>query len=131
VQWYVYRDDVAIKVKPTIGTPEFKLTVIWWIKGSHLVVLMTSRNRSNSEYFMKHIMVRLIQKIFERGRNWFALPLHGHLNNCQVHFSKVAEQFFAANDIMRSHILLPARIEHQRISGSSGLSKLRSSTRIR
>jgi hypothetical protein len=37
-----FRDDVARKTKPTISTPKFILTVMWEVKGFHIVDLMTS-----------------------------------------------------------------------------------------
>jgi hypothetical protein len=46
-------------------------------------------------------MVPLVQEIFPHGRNRRALRLHLHFDNCRVHFSKVAEQFLEANDILR------------------------------
>jgi hypothetical protein len=55
----------------------------------------------NSQYFMEYIMVPLVQEIFPYGRNRRALGLHVQLDNCRVHFSEVAEQFVAANEILR------------------------------
>jgi histone-lysine N-methyltransferase SETMAR len=46
-------------------------------------------------------MVPLVQDIFPHGRNRRALRLHLHLDNCLVHFSKVAERFLEVNDILR------------------------------
>jgi hypothetical protein len=92
---------VATKTKPTIGTPKFMLTVMWGIKGFSVVDLMTSHNQFNSQYIVDHILVPLAQGIFPHGRNRRALRLHLHLDNCRVHFSKVAEQFCEANEILR------------------------------
>jgi hypothetical protein len=46
-------------------------------------------------------MMPFAQEVFPHGRNRRALRLHVHLDNCWVHFSKVAEQFVEANDILR------------------------------
>jgi hypothetical protein len=97
----ICRDDVAIKTKPTIGTPKFLVTVVWGMEGFHVMDLMTSQNQFNSQYFMEYIMALLVEEIFPHGRNRRALRLHLHLDNCRVHFSKVSEKFFAANDILR------------------------------
>jgi hypothetical protein len=69
------------------------------VKGFHVVDLMIWQNQFNSQYFVEHIMVPLIEEIFPHGRNRRALRLRVHLDNCRVHFSKGAEQFFEANDI--------------------------------
>jgi histone-lysine N-methyltransferase SETMAR len=100
-QWSVSRDNVATKTKPMIGTPKFMWTVMWGIKVFHVVDLMTSQSQFNSQYFVEHIMMPLVQEIFPHGRNQRALRLHLHLDNCWVHFSKVAEQFCAASDILQ------------------------------
>jgi hypothetical protein len=85
-QWSVCRDDVATKTKPMIGTPKFMLTVMWEIKRFRVVDLMTSQNQFNSQYFVEHIMMPLVQETFPHGRNRCALRLHLHLDNCPVHF---------------------------------------------
>jgi hypothetical protein len=108
-QWSVCRDDVATKTKPINSTPKFMLTVMWGVKGFHVVDSMTSHDQFNSQYFVEHVMVPLVQETFPHGRNRRALRLHLHLDNCQVHFSKVAEQFLEANDILR--ILHPPYIQ--------------------
>jgi hypothetical protein len=100
-QWSVCRDDVATKTKPTISTPKCTLTVMWGVKGFRVVDLMTSQDQFNSQYFVEHIMVPLVQEIFPHGQNRRAPRLHLHLDNRRVHFSKVAEQFLEANDILR------------------------------
>jgi histone-lysine N-methyltransferase SETMAR len=100
-QWSVCRDDVATKTKPTISAPKFVLTVMWGVKGFYVVDLMTSQDQFNSQYLVEHVMVPLVQEIFPHGRNRRGLRLHLHLDNCRVHFSKVAEQFLEANDIVR------------------------------
>jgi hypothetical protein len=51
-------------------------------------------------------MVPLVSGIFPHGRNRRALRLHVHLNNGQVHFSKLAQPFLEANDILRISRLL-------------------------
>jgi hypothetical protein len=74
-------------------------------EGVHVVDMMLSQNQFNSQYFVEHIMVLLIQGIFPHGRNRSALRLRVHVDNHRIHISKVTEQFFGANDILR--ILLP------------------------
>jgi histone-lysine N-methyltransferase SETMAR len=100
-QWSVCRDDVATKTKSTISTPKFMLAVIWRIKGFHTVDLMTSQNQFNSQYFVEDIVLPLVQKIFPHGKNRRLFRLHLYLDNYRVLFSKVAEQFFGANDTLR------------------------------
>jgi hypothetical protein len=92
---------VATTTKPTIGAPHCILTVMWGIKDFHVVDLMTLQNQFNSRYFVEHIMVPLVQEVFPQNRNPRALRLHLPLSNCRFHFSKVAEQFCEANDILR------------------------------
>jgi histone-lysine N-methyltransferase SETMAR len=77
------------------------LTVIWGVKGFHVVDLMTSQNQFNSQDFVEHVMVPRVQEIFPHGRNRRALRLHLHLDNCRIHFSNVTAHFFEANDILR------------------------------
>jgi hypothetical protein len=100
-QWFVCRNNVAIKAKPTIGTPKFMLTVMRGMKGFHVVDLMTPQNQVNSQDFVEPIMVPLVRGIFSHRRNRRALPLHVHLDNCRVYFSKMTEQFVEANDRLR------------------------------
>jgi hypothetical protein len=68
-QWSVCRDDSSTKTNPMIGTPKLNLTVMWSINGFHVVDLTTSQNQFNSQYFMEHIMVPLVQGVFPHGRN--------------------------------------------------------------
>jgi hypothetical protein len=96
----VCRDDVATKTKPMTGTPKFMLTVMSGRKGFHVADLMTSQNQFDPQYFLEHIKVPLGEEITLHSGNRRALRLHVHLDNCRVHFSKVAEQFFEANDIL-------------------------------
>jgi histone-lysine N-methyltransferase SETMAR len=77
------------------------LTVMWGVKGFHVVDLMTSQDQFNSQYFVEHGMVPLVQEIFPHRRNRRGLRLHLQLDNCRVHFSKVVEQFLEANDVLR------------------------------
>jgi hypothetical protein len=100
-QWSVCRNDVATKTKPTIGTPNFMLTVMWGLKSFHVVDLMTLQNQFNCPCFVEHIMAPFVQKIFPHGANGRALRLHVHLDNGRVDFSKVPEQFFESNDMLR------------------------------
>jgi hypothetical protein len=100
-QWSVCRDDVATKTKSTISTPKFMMTVMWGVKGFHIADLMTSQDQFNSQYFVEHVLVSLVQEIFPHGRNRRSLRLYLHLDNCRVRFSTVAKQFLEGNDILR------------------------------
>jgi hypothetical protein len=71
------------------------------VKGFHVVDLITTQDQFNSQYFVELVMLRLVPEIFPHGRNRRALRLHLHLDNRRIHFSKVAEQFLEANDILR------------------------------
>jgi hypothetical protein len=62
---------------------------------------MTSQCSFDSQYFVDHIMVALIEKVFPKRRNPHARRPHLHLDNCRVRFSSVAEQFIAQNHISR------------------------------
>jgi hypothetical protein len=50
---------------------------------------------------MEYIMMPPVEEIFPHSRNRRALRLHVHLDNCLVHFSKVAERFCEAHGILR------------------------------
>jgi hypothetical protein len=71
------------------------------MKGFHVVDLMTSQNRFNSQYLVEHVLVLLVREIFPHSRNRRALRLHVQLDNGRARFSRVAEQFLEANDILR------------------------------
>jgi hypothetical protein len=75
------------------------LTVIWGVDEFHVVDLMASQRSLDSQYCMDNIMVPLVEKIFAKGRNSHARGLHFHLDNCRVHFLRVAEQFIPQNHI--------------------------------
>jgi histone-lysine N-methyltransferase SETMAR len=77
------------------------LTVIWGVDGFHAVDLMTSQRSFDLQYFTDNIMVSLVEKVSPKGRNPHARPRHLHLDNCRVHFSRVAEQFIAQDHISR------------------------------
>jgi histone-lysine N-methyltransferase SETMAR len=98
--WSVCRDVVATKTKPTITTLKCMLVVMWGRKGFCIVDLMTWQNQFNSQSFLEHITVPLVQETFPHGRNRRALRLHLDLDNSRGHFSKVGEQFCEANDIL-------------------------------
>jgi histone-lysine N-methyltransferase SETMAR len=88
-------------LKQQFGTREFMLTVIWGVDGFHVVDLMTSQPSFDSQSFVDNLMVSLVEKVFPKGRNPHARRLHLHLDNCQVHFSRVTEQFIAENHLAR------------------------------
>jgi histone-lysine N-methyltransferase SETMAR len=100
-KWSTSREDMPQRVRQQIGTRKFMLTVIWGVDGFHVVDLMTSQRSFDSQYFVDNIMVPLVEKVFPKGRNPHARRLHLHLDNCRVHFSRVAEQFVAQNHISR------------------------------
>jgi hypothetical protein len=77
------------------------LTVIWGGGGFHVVALMTSRPSFDSQDFVEKIMLPLVEKVFPKRRNPHARRLHLQLDDCRVHFSRVAERFFAQNHISR------------------------------
>jgi hypothetical protein len=53
-----------------------------------------------TQYFVKHVMVPLVQTIFPQGRIWSTPQLNIHLDNYTVHFSKVTEQFSIENQLL-------------------------------
>jgi hypothetical protein len=120
-QWSLCRDDVATKTKPTINTPKFMLTVMWAVKGFHVVDLMTSQNQFNSQYFVEHIMMPLVQEIFAHGRDRRALRLHFHLDNRRVTCQKWQNSFFKQMTSRGFQILLTAQIWRLLTSGYSGV----------
>jgi hypothetical protein len=67
-QWSVSRDEVPQKVDPAIGTAKFIFTAIWDVNGFHLLDLMPSQCRFNTQYFMEHVMTPLVQTIVPQGR---------------------------------------------------------------
>jgi hypothetical protein len=76
------------------------LTVIWGIDSFHVVNLMTSQHSFDSQYFVDHVKIPLVGKVFPNGRNSHARRLSLHLDNCGVHFSKVTERFVAEKHIL-------------------------------
>jgi hypothetical protein len=62
-QWSISREDVACAVIPGINTSKFMLAIIWEVSGFHVVDLMTSQDRFDSQYFVDHVMIPLTQKI--------------------------------------------------------------------
>jgi histone-lysine N-methyltransferase SETMAR len=77
------------------------LTVIWGVDGFYVVDLMISQRSFNSEYFVSHVLARMVAKILPRGRIPHTRRLQLHLDNCRVHFSKATEQFITENHIGR------------------------------
>jgi transposase len=77
------------------------LTVIWGTNGFHVVDLMVEGTSFDSRYFIDRVMTALIRKISPSGRKSHAPRLHVHLDNCRVHTSKRANEFFEANRIVR------------------------------
>jgi hypothetical protein len=100
-KWSTSREDVPQRVRQQIGIRKYMLMVIWGVGGFHVVDLMSSQCSLDSQYFVDNIMVPLVEKVFPKGRNPHARRRHLHLDNCRVHFSRVAEQFIAQNHISR------------------------------
>jgi hypothetical protein len=67
-QWPVSRDEVPQGVDPAIGTAKFMATAIYGVTGFHLPDLMPSECRYNTQYFVEHVMVPLVQTVFPQGR---------------------------------------------------------------
>jgi hypothetical protein len=96
----VPRDEGPQWADPAIGTAKFMLTAIWGVNGFHLLDLMPSQCRFNTQYFMEHIMPPLVQTVFPHGRTRYTPRLNVHHDNCSVHFSKVTEDFFIENQLL-------------------------------
>jgi hypothetical protein len=122
-QWSVCRDDLETNTKPLIGTPKFMLTVMWGIKGFHVVDLITSQNQFNSQYFVEHIMMPFVQEIFPHGRNRRTLRLHYHRDNCRFTSQKWQKSFVKQMTSCGFHILLTAQIWRLLTSDYSGVLK--------
>jgi hypothetical protein len=93
-KWSMSRDEVSQRVKQTIGTGEFMLTVLWGLDGFHVVNLMPERHSFNTQYFLEHIMRELVCSVFPDGRKPHSRRCNAHLDNCRVHCSKASEVFF-------------------------------------
>jgi histone-lysine N-methyltransferase SETMAR len=100
-KWTTSREDVPQRMRQQLGTRKFMLTLIWGVDRFHVVDLMTSQRSFDSQYFVDHIMLSLLEKVFPKGRNPHARQLHLHLDHCRVHFSRVPEQCIAENHISR------------------------------
>jgi hypothetical protein len=100
-KWNTSREEVPQRVRQQIGTREFMLMAIWGVDGFHVVDLMISQRSFDSHYLVDNCMVALVEKVFPTGGNPHACRFHLHLDNCGLHFSRVAEQFIAPNDISR------------------------------
>jgi hypothetical protein len=126
LHWSISRDEVPQRVNPAIGTAKFMLTTIWGVNGLHLLDLMPSQGRFNTQYFVEHVMAPLVQTIFPQGRNRYRPRLNVHLDNCRVYFSKVAEQFSSriSCSMFPTHPILSTW--PRRTYGYSGASKLNS-----
>jgi histone-lysine N-methyltransferase SETMAR len=96
----VLQDVMPQKVRQRIGISKFMLAVMRGIDGFHVVNFMTSQERFNSQYLVDNVLTHTLPKIFPQGRRRHALPLHCHLDNCRVHFSKASEQFFTEDEIV-------------------------------
>jgi hypothetical protein len=90
-QWSASLDEVPQRVDPAIGTAKLMFTTIWGVNGFHLLDLTPSQYRFNAQYFMEHVMVPLVQRVFPQGRTRYTPQLNGHLGNCRAYFVKVTE----------------------------------------
>jgi hypothetical protein len=114
----------ASKGGPAIGTANWILTAISGVDGRHLLDLIPSHCRFNTQYFVEYGMAPLVQTVFPQGRTWCAHRLNDHLNNCRIHFSKATEQFFIENQLLHA-LHPPSRPDLPcRTSGYSGVSTL-------
>jgi hypothetical protein len=90
-QWSISGSEAAQRVDPAIGTAKFMITAIYGVNGFHLLDLLPSQCRFNVQYFVEHVMAPLVQTVFPQERTRSTPRLDLHLDNCRVHFSKVAE----------------------------------------
>jgi hypothetical protein len=109
---------------PVIGTVKFMLTAVWGVNSFHLLDLMPSQCRLNTQYFVEHVMAPLVRMAFQQGRIRHTPRLNAHFDNCRVHFSKVTEQFSLRIGyyMFPTHLIVP--IWPRRTSGDSGISRL-------
>jgi hypothetical protein len=92
---------VEPNAKRMMAARKFMVNVIFGIDDSHLVDVMPEGRSFDSEYFLEHVMQPLTHKFYPGGRNPDDLPIHVHLDNCRVHYSKLAHAFFDHNAIVR------------------------------
>jgi hypothetical protein len=74
---------------------------MWGVARFHAIDWMTTQRTFNSQYFLGHMMVPLVSKAFPQGRRRRAPRLYCHLDNCRFQISKVSDNFFAENEIVR------------------------------
>jgi hypothetical protein len=92
-KWSAWRDGVDQKVKQSIWTQTFMLTVIWGIDGFEVVGLMTEQHSHNRQYFLSHILEPLLLAAFPDGHKPRSRRLSLHLDSCRVHRPKTSENF--------------------------------------
>jgi hypothetical protein len=63
------RDEVPQRVKQTIGTEEFMLTVLWGPDEFHVVDLMPDRHSFDTQYFLEHIMKSSCVRYFQMAES--------------------------------------------------------------
>jgi hypothetical protein len=100
-KWSVSRDDVPQKAKQQIGTQKFMLIAIWGIDEFHGVDLMTEQHSHNTHYLLSHILEPLLLAAFPDGGKPHSRQLSLHFDNYHVHRSKVSENFFDENYVIR------------------------------
>jgi hypothetical protein len=66
-QWSISRDEVFQRVDPAIGTTKFMPAAIWGVNGFHLLDLMPSQCRFNTQYFVEHVMALVAQMPSHKG----------------------------------------------------------------
>jgi hypothetical protein len=127
----VSRDEVPQGADPDIGTAKFILTAIWGVNGFHLLDSMPSECRFNAQYFMEHVMAPLAQTVFPQGRTRYIPRLNITLDNCRVHFSKLAEQFSSRISfcMFPTHLIVPAS-GYSRVPRLDSLPKFRRAPKI-
>jgi hypothetical protein len=118
-KWSAFREDGPQRVRSQMVTKKFVLTVTWGGDGFHAVDLMTPPGDFDSQYFMYHFKVPLVEKIFPNGRNTHCHQLHLHLPNCLSAFQRPPNSLSRKITLclFRSH--LTVLILHRRTSGLS------------
>jgi hypothetical protein len=76
--------------EPEIGMEKVILTLIWRIKGFHVVDMMPATGCFNTKYCFIHMMDSLLAQ-FPNGKKSHALRLSVCLDNCRVHSSNASK----------------------------------------
>jgi hypothetical protein len=90
----------------------------------HLRDLMPSQCRFNAQSLVEHVMASLAQTVFPQEKTRYTSRLNVHLYSCQVHFSKVTEQFSSRIGYCMFPTHLMVSTWPRRTSGYLGVSRL-------